>query len=132
MILPEVGFCGFFMRLCGFKLARFLTVFGFCCFEVFSIAQQVYRSKTSGLRIEILFLKIQSDVLASANLNSAVYYNSEPQMFGGSLENVYWTKLVHNFIDLHVPIVTDNVVYIYPGTRPIVINSCIFSYVAPF
>ena len=44
------------------------------------------------------------------------------------VEKLFWAKLVHNFIGHSVPIVTDNIFYIQPGTRPIIFNPCVFNY----
>ena len=44
------------------------------------------------------------------------------------VEKCFWAKLAHNFIGHNIPIITDGIFYIYPGTRPIIFNLCVFNY----
>jgi len=51
MILPEFGFLRFLRLLCdcGFKIVRFLTVFGFCGFAVLNTYQESQLTQSASL-----------------------------------------------------------------------------------
>ena len=46
------------------------------------------------------------------------------------VEKFFWGKLVHNFVVHNVPIVTDDIFYVQPGTRPTSFNRCVVNYAA--